>query len=151
MSGRLAGGRAAHGLPGGSAVAEPASLKSLVHLSPFPTAYARALGTGSLPSALSALSLPSRPRALIPTPPPLGASSASGLQERPGRPGFPAICLPAGLSWQLEAGHAEVNQGSSRQPARAGTGCHMVGPWTRSLIQPHSVLFRVRTAHLLRG
>lgn len=36
----------------------------------------------------------------------------------------------------------------TRQPAQAGTGCHMVGPWPRSVIQPHSAIFRVRrTAH----
>lgn len=117
--------------------------QSLVHFSPFPTAYTRASGTGSLRSALCALT----PRSAHSNATASGASSASGYRSTQGaqasRP-----CLPAGLSRQLEAGRAEVEDGS----AGAGTGCHMVGPRTRSLIQPHSVIFRVkRTAHLLRG
>lgn len=59
-------------------------------------------------------------------------------------------CRLSATQWDCPSSWRQDMQRSTktRQPARAGTGCHMVGPWPRSVIQPHSAIFRVRrTAH----
>lgn len=88
--------------------------QSLVHFSPVPTAYTRASGTGSLRSALCALT----PRSAHSNATASGASSASGLQEHPGRPGFPATS-PSGAV-PAAGGRTCRGRGRLHQTARRG-------------------------------